>query len=87
MVVSEKYPELKANENFRDLQAQLEGTENRITVSRNHYIESVKEFNNLVAVPPTSFTNSLVYHYPKMPQWDVPEDERGKVEKAPVVNF
>lgn len=47
MVVVEKYPQLKANENFRDLQVQLEGTENRITVARNRYIQSIKGFNNL----------------------------------------
>ncbi|MBX2987101.1 MAG: LemA family protein [Bdellovibrionaceae bacterium] len=87
MMVSEQYPNLKANENFRDLQAQLEGTENRITVARNRYIETVKQFNNLVTVPPTSWTNSILYHHEKMPQWDVAEDEKGKVEKAPAVNF
>lgn len=87
MVVSEKYPDLKANENFRDLAAQLEGTENRITVARNRYIESVKDFNNLVTVPPTSWTNGIMYHFEKMPQWDLAEDEKGKVEKAPAVNF
>ncbi len=87
MVVSEKYPELKADANFRDLQAQLEGTENRITVARNRYIESIKGFNNLVDVPPTSFTNSLFYKHPKMPQWDVDAAEKAKVEKAPEVKF
>ena len=51
MVVSERYPNLKANQNFRDLQNQLEGTENRITVSRNRYIQSIKNFNNLITVP------------------------------------
>ena len=61
MAVAENYPQLKANENFRDLQVQLEGTENRIAVARNRYIQSVQEFNNLVTVPPTSFTNSLFY--------------------------
>ena len=87
MVVSENYPQLKADQNFRDLQAQLEGTENRITVARNRYIESIKEFNNLVTVPPTSWTNSLFYHNEKMPQWDVSESEKGVIEKAPEVNF
>jgi LemA protein len=87
MVVSENYPQLKADQNFRDLQAQLEGTENRITVARNRYIESIKEFNNLVTVPPTSWTNSLFYHNEKMPQWDVSEAEKGVIEKAPEVNF
>ena len=71
MVVVEKYPELKANQNFRDLQVQLEGTENRITVARNRYIESIKNFNNLVTVPPQSWTNSLFYKFEKMPQFQV----------------
>jgi len=61
MAVAENYPQLKANENFRDLQVQLEGTENRIAVARRRYIDSVQEFNNLVTVPPTSWTNSMLY--------------------------
>lgn len=85
--ISENYPNLKADTQFRDLQAQLEGTENRITVARQRYIESIKDFNNQVTVPPTSWTNSLFYHFEKMPQWDVAEDEKGKVEKAPQVSF
>jgi LemA protein len=87
MMITENYPNLKADANFRDLQAQLEGTENRITVARQRYIESVKEFNNLVLVPPTSWTNSLFYHHEKMPQWDVSEAEKGVIEKAPEVKF
>lgn len=87
MVVSEKYPELKADQNFRDLQAQLEGTENRITVARQRYIESIKEFNNLVTVPPTSWTNSVMYHFEKMPQWDLSAGEKATAEKAPEVKF
>lgn len=87
MVVSEQYPNLKADTQFRDLQAQLEGTENRITVARQRYIQSVQDFNNLVTVPPTSWTNSMLYHHEKMPQWDVGDDEKGKVEKPPQVNF
>lgn len=87
MVVVEKYPDLKANQNFRDLQVQLEGTENRITVARNRYIESIKGFNNLVTVPPQSWTNSLFYHHDKMPQWDVAGAEKEAIEKAPEVEF
>lgn len=87
MVVVEKYPDLKADQNFRDLQAQLEGTENRITVARQRYIESIKLFNNEVTVPPTSWTNSLFYHFEKMPQWDLTAEEKVKVEKAPEVKF
>ena len=85
--ISENYPNLKADTQFRDLQAQLEGTENRITVARNRYIQTVKDFNNLVMVPPTSWTNSIFYHHDKLPQWDVSEDEKGKVDKAPTVTF
>ncbi len=87
LVVAEKYPDLKADQNFRDLQAQLEGTENRITVSRQRYIESVKNFNNLILVPPTNRTNSMMYHFEKMPQWDVAAEEKAKIEKAPEVKF
>lgn len=87
MAISENYPQLKADANFRDLQAQLEGTENRITVARNRYIESIKQFNNLVTVPPTSWTNSMLYHHAKMPQWDVDAEEKAKNEKAPEVKF
>lgn len=87
MMITENYPQLKANENFKDLQAQLEGTENRITVARTRYIESIKKFNNLVTVPPYSWTNSLFYHLEAMPQWDVPADEKKKIEQAPSVKF
>ncbi len=85
MVTVEKYPDLKANQNFMDLQAQLEGTENRITVARNRYIESIQNFNNLVTVPPTSFTNSLFYHFQKKPQFQV--DNLDAAKKAPEVKF
>jgi LemA protein len=87
LAVSENYPNLKANENFRDLQAQLEGTENRITVARQRYIQAINDFNNQVTVPPTSWTNSLFYHYSKMPQWDLNADEKAKTEKPPEVHF
>jgi LemA protein len=56
LVVVERYPDLKANQNFRDLQAQLEGTENRIAVARKRYIESVAEYNNGVRFFPTNLT-------------------------------
>jgi LemA protein len=85
--VVENYPNLKADTQFRDLQAQLEGTENRITVARQRLIQAIQEFNNLVTVPPTSWTNSLMLHLEKMPQWDVSPEEKKKVEEAPKVNF
>lgn len=87
MVLSENYPNLKADTGFRDLQAQIEGTENRVTVARNRYIDSVKGFNNLVTVPPTSWTNSVLYKHDKMPQWDVAAAEKEKNEAAPEVKF
>lgn len=87
MVVSEQYPQLKADQNFRDLQAQLEGTENRITIARQRYIETINGFNNLVTVPPTSWTNAVMYHFEKMPQWDMSPEEKATAEKAPEVKL
>jgi LemA protein len=87
MVVAERYPELKADRNFRELQAQLEGTENRITIARQRHIEAIKQFNDLVSVPPTSWTNSLLYHHDKMAQWTLDDAEQKAVEKAPEVTF
>jgi LemA protein len=87
MMISENYPQLKADQNFRDLQAQIEGTENRITVARNRNIESIKNFNNLITVPPTSWTNSLLYHHEKLPQWGVSDAEAEQIQNAPKVSF
>jgi LemA protein len=87
MVIVEKYPELKADRNFRELQAQLEGTENRITVARNRLIQAIQEYNDSVTVPPSSWTNSLFYHFSKLPQWTVSADEQKKNEQAPQVQF
>ncbi len=84
LAVSEAYPNLKANENFRDLQVQLEGTENRIAVARRRYIQAVQDFNNLITVPPTSFTNSLFYHHTAKPQFTA--TTAGAAE-APKVKF
>jgi LemA protein len=82
MVVVEKYPDLKATESFRDLQAQLEGTENRITVARKRYIESVAEYNKVVERFPTSIGASL-RHKALRPTFSVAP----AVEKAPEVKF
>lgn len=83
MVVAEKYPDLKAAENFKGLQVQLEGTENRITTARRRYIETVKEFNNLVTVFPTSLTNSILFKHEKKPQFEAAATEQA----APSVQF
>lgn len=87
MMITENYPQLKADQNFRDLQAQLEGTENRITNARREHIEAIGQFNELVTVFPTSLTNSLFLHHEKMPQWTVSEDEKQQIEKTPQVTF
>ena len=87
MVVAERYPDLKADRNFRELQAQLEGTENRITIARQRHIEAIKQFNDLVTVPPSSFTNSLFYHHEKMAQWALEDAEQKAVEQTPEVQF
>ena len=62
MVVAEKYPDLKANQNFLDLQKQLEGTENRINVARERYNKSVQVFNTSIRTFPNSMTNSMLLH-------------------------
>jgi len=84
LAVAENYPNLKANENFIALQAQLEGTENRIGIARRRYIQAVQEFDNLVTVPPTSWTNSLVYHKQPKPQFTATTAGAGE---APKVKF
>ncbi len=87
LMVSEKYPDLKANTNFQDLQAQLEGTENRIAVARNRYIQSIKNFNNLITVPPTSWYNSLFLKHEKKPQFELAPEEAKAAQEAPKVEF
>ncbi|MEO5668140.1 MAG: LemA family protein [Bdellovibrionota bacterium] len=85
MLVAERYPDLKANQNFRDLQVQLEGTENRITIARQRFIEDVKSFNDLVTVFPTSLTNSLFFKKEKKPQFTVSDE--AAAAKPPEVKF
>ncbi len=84
MMVSERYPDLKADARFRDLQAQLEGTENRIAIARRRYVEAVQRFNDLLTVPPTSFTNSLFYHRKPKAQFEATTPGAGA---APKVEF
>ena len=83
-MVAENYPDLKADAGFRDLQAQLEGTENRITVARNRYIESVRSFNTTVRSFPVNLT-AMVFGYPAKPSFTV-EDEKA-IAKPPTVSF
>ena len=83
MVVVEKYPDLKANQNFQDLQHQLEGTENRINVARTRYNKAVEVFNSSIRTFPNSLTNSLLLHL-KLKE---PFKAEPGAEKAPKVKF
>jgi LemA protein len=84
LVVVERYPELKSNANFRDLQAQLEGTENRIAVARNRYIKAVQDYNLVVRSFPTNLT-AMVFGYEVKPSLTV-ENEKA-ISTAPKVDF
>ncbi len=84
MVVAEKYPDLKADASFRDLQSQLEGTENRITVARQRYIVAVQEYNVLARSFPTNLT-AMLFNYEVKPSFTV-ENEKA-ISNAPAVNF
>ena len=84
MMVTEAYPDLKANANFRDLQSQLEGTENRITVARQSYISAVQDFNVQVRKFPTNLT-AMMFGYKVKPSFTV-ENEKA-ISTAPTVNF
>ena len=84
MMVTEAYPNLKADAGFRDLQSQLEGTENRITVARKRYIDAVQEFNVQVRQFPTNLT-AMMFGYKVKPSFTV-ENEKA-ISTAPAVNF
>lgn len=83
MVVVEKYPDLKSNQNFLDLQHQLEGTENRINVARTRFNKAVETFNTSIRIFPNSLTNSMLLHL-KMRE---PFKAEAGAEKAPKVDF
>ena len=84
LVVSENYPQLKADAGFRDLQAQLEGTENRITVARNRYIQTVKEYNLIVRKFPSNLT-AMMFGYKTKPSFTV-ENEHS-ISVSPKIEF
>lgn len=84
LAVSESYPQLKADANFRDLQAQLEGTENRITVARNRYIQAVQDYNVTVRSFPNNLT-AMAFGYEVKPNFTVANEKA--VADAPTVDF
>ena len=85
IAVAENYPNLKADQNFRDLQSQLEGTENRIAVARKRYIDRVAEFNKMVRYFPTNLTAKFMLHMEEKPNFTVADEKA--VAKPPEVKF
>lgn len=84
LVVAENYPQLKSDQNFRDLQAQLEGTENRITVARNRYIKSVQIYNTHIRQFPVNLT-AMVFSYKEKANFTV--ENEAAIAKPPQVDF
>jgi LemA protein len=84
MAVSENYPNLKANQGFRDLRVQLEGTENRIAVARNRYIKAVAEYNVLTRSFPSNLT-AMVFNYDMKPNFSVANE--AEISRPPSVSF
>jgi len=84
LVVTENYPDLKSNENFRDLQAQLEGTENRVVVARNRYIQDVRSYNVLVRKFPNNLTAKVFGYHTKA---NFAVENEGVISKPPTVDF
>ena len=84
MVVTENYPQLKSDQNFRDLSAQLEGTENRITVARNRYIKAVQEYNLAVRNFPNNIT-AMIFGYKTKANFSV--ENEAAISNAPKVDF
>ena len=84
LVVTENYPQLKSDQNFRDLQAQLEGTENRITVARNRYIQAVQAYNIAIRTFPSNLT-AMIFGYKVKPSFTV-ENEK-EISRPPAVDF
>lgn len=84
MAVVENYPNLKANQGFQDLRTQLEGTENRITVARNRFIQATQQYNVLVRQFPVNLT-AMVFGYKQKAQFTV--ENEAAIQKAPTVDF
>ncbi len=84
LMVTENYPNLKANQGFQDLRVQLEGTENRITVARNRYIKTVQDYNILARSFPNNLT-AMIFSYNVKPNFTV--ENEAQISKPPAVNF
>lgn len=84
MIVSERYPDLKADGLFQNLQAQLEGTENRITVTRNRYVQTIQQYNSSIRVFPNNLT-AMMFDYEVKPNFKV--ENENAISTAPTVEF
>jgi LemA protein len=84
IAVSENYPQLKSDQNFRDLQAQLEGTENRIAVARNRYIDAVRTYNVTIRSFPSNLT-AMIFKYQTKPNFSV--ENEAAIARPPTVDF
>jgi len=84
LVVTENYPDLKANQNFLELQSQLEGTENRITVARNRYIAAVQDYNTMIRQFPVNLT-AMMFGYKAKPNFAVQNE--AEISRPPAVDF
>ena len=85
--IAEAYPELKANENFKDLQQKLQDCEDKLQAARRFYNAGAKDLNTKIKTFPTNLINSLVGHFKKRDYFEVSEAEQTKIEKAPEVKF
>ena len=85
--IAEAYPELKANENFKALQIQLQDVEDKIQAARRFYNSGAKELNTKIKTFPTNIINNIVGHFKLRDYFEVAESEKAKIEKAPEVKF
>jgi len=85
--IAEAYPELKANENFKTLQTQLQDVEDKIQAARRFYNAGAKELNTKIKTFPTNLINKMIGHFKKRDYFEVAESERAKIENAPEVKF
>lgn len=85
--IAEAYPELKANTNFQQLQLQLQDVEDKIQAARRFYNAGAKSLNTKIKTFPTNFINNMIGHFKKRDYFEVPDDEKSRIEKAPEVKF
>lgn len=87
MAVTESYPELKANTNFQQLTSELSDTEDKIQAARRFYNAGAKELNTKIKLFPTNLINNLIGHFKTREYYDVADDEKARIDKAPEVKF